>query len=240
MSSKPKFGQNIAHFLIIIAFVQAHALRLLCAWFRTCDDNTLDGFARQFHSVPVRSINGQADRHAMSFGQQTALNTAFGPVSGVRTGVFAAQGRFGHGPIHAQPGPIKARQLIKLRHTRLPQPQKDVGLNPDLIAIMCRRAGTQVGVVERFPLAASPQHIKNRIRALPIRDPRPSAPKAVRIHVDRQQWLQNRPQCIRNPKTGRGFVIGTSGTSSFGFTLCLHTPKYTPYSQEYQGGYSDR
>ena len=183
--------------------------------------------------MSIRALHGQTKRYPLPFGQQAALNTAFGTVGGVRSGVFAAQRGFGNRPIQAQPGPINALQSIKLLDAYLPQLEKHASLDPFLVTVMSGRARAQVGLVEGLPLTAGAQDVENRIRTLPVWYTWPSTTKPVRIHMDGQHWLQDRPEFIRNPKTGGGLVVGVSGPSSFGFISCFHAPYYTT-------SYSDR
>ena len=62
---------------------------------------------------------------------------------GLRPVFFPAQRRLGHRPIHAQPVPVDAVQVVKLLHARLPQLQKDAGLDPFLKAVVGGGLGAQ-------------------------------------------------------------------------------------------------
>jgi len=233
MRRKAEFRQDVAHLLEIVAFVQAHPLRLLSGRRWTFYHHALDRFACQFHIVAIGPRDRHTEGHAMPVGQQAAFDAALGTVGGVWPGVFSAQRRFGHRPVHAQPGPIYAFQFIELLHTRLPQLEKHPRRDPFLVTVVGGRTGAQLGFVEGFPLAASAQHVEDRIRTLPVGGAGPASSKAVRIHVNRQQRLQDGPQGVRNPKTGGGLVIGASGTRSFGVTFRFHATNYTT-------SYSDR
>jgi hypothetical protein len=76
-------------------------------------------------------------------------------------------------------------------------------------------AATQVRGVQRAPLTARAQDIKDSIGALPIRDPRPPAPKAMAVDMHWQQGLEDRPQCIRDPVAGRNFIHRRPGPLPF-------------------------
>jgi hypothetical protein len=108
-------------------------------------------------------------------------------------GIFTTQRGLAHRPIHAQPGPIYLFQFIKLLYPFLPQFEEHSGLNPLPVAVVPCRTGTQVGLVERFPLATGSQDVKNAVGTFSIRDTRASTPESVRIHVNRQQRLQDIP-----------------------------------------------
>jgi hypothetical protein len=49
--------------------------RLCRGWRWTFNHDTLDNFASQFYITPVRFLNGQAYRHTISCGQQTAFQS---------------------------------------------------------------------------------------------------------------------------------------------------------------------
>src|SRR5512135_1023794 len=94
---------------------------------------------------------------------------------------------------------------------------------------------TQLGVIQSLPLAARAQHVENGIGTVAIRHPWASSSKAMRFHVHRQQWLQLRPQLIRNAKSRRGAIIRGSLSFSFLGLLLAHTAYFTTFL-----GYSDR
>src|SRR5947209_13668345 len=120
---------------------------------------------------------------------------------------FPAQRRFGHRSVHTQPVPIDATEFIKLRDSGLPELEEDSGFDPLLKAIMGRRMRTQLGVIQGLPLAASSQDVENGIRTVAIRYPWASSPKAMRIHMHRQQRLQLCPQFIGDAKAGGGTIV---------------------------------
>jgi site-specific recombinase XerD len=148
---------------------------------------------------------------------------------------FPAQGRFGHRPVHTHPLPVNALEFIKLLKSGLPEFEEDSRPHPLLKAIMGRRMRTQLGLVERLPLASRSQDVENGIGAVTIRHAGASTAKAMRVDVDGQQRLQHRPQLIRDAEPRRGAIIwGPLSFSFLGF-LSLHTSYFTPFS-----GYSDR
>jgi len=84
-------------------------------------------------------------------------------------------------------------QVIKAFHSCLPEFQKHTGCHPLLKAVMGGRAGTQVGLIEGFPLTARAQHIENPIGTLAIRHTRTASAKAVRVLMLGQQRVKDRP-----------------------------------------------
>src|SRR5215831_9872968 len=92
MRGEPKCLQNIAHLLIVVAFVEAHALRLCCRWLWALDDQAIERRSHQFHVVPVGARHRQSNGDAMAVSQQTALDPAFGAIGGVGAGFFPRQG----------------------------------------------------------------------------------------------------------------------------------------------------
>jgi hypothetical protein len=103
--------------------------------------------------------------------------------------VRAAQRRFGHRAVHTQPGPVDTTQVIKMFHTSFPTREEDSGGDPLLKAVVCGGLGTQLGLVQRLPLAAGAQDIKDGISAAAIRRSWTATAKAVGIGVNRQQRL---------------------------------------------------
>src|SRR5262245_55394759 len=61
---EPEFRQQVADLLIVIAFVQAHALRLLWGRGWPLHRETGDCLPRHLEVIPVGALHGEADRHA--------------------------------------------------------------------------------------------------------------------------------------------------------------------------------
>ena len=154
----------------------------------------------------------QTDGHTMAFGQQAPLDPVFTAIRGVGARLFPTQRRFGRRAIHTGKRPVDALQFIELLHTRLPELENHIRLHPRLIPIMGGRCGT-IGLIQRLPLTTGAQDVEDGIGARPIRHTRPTAAETVRVHMDRQEGQQDRPQGIGNPKVGRRFVVSCTGTS---------------------------
>src|SRR5919109_4902763 len=93
-----------------------------------------------------------------------ARSVGFGPV------FFPPERRLGHRAVHAQPGPVNTLQLVKPGHTRLPEFQEDIRFHPGLKPVVGGGLGTQLGLVQGFPLASRPEDVKNGIGTATVRD----------------------------------------------------------------------
>lgn len=88
-------------------------------------------------------------------------------------------------------------------------------------------APTQIRGIQRPPLTARAQDIKDGIGTPAIRHPRSPTPEAMAVHVHGQQGLEDRPEFIRNPVAGRDFIHRRPGSLPF---LCFgrcHMVEYT-------------
>jgi len=88
---KAKFPQGVLHFLIVVAFVQTHPLRVVLGRTWPLHYQALYGLLNQSHVMPIGPCHGQADRYAVSFGQQAAFDTALGAVGGIGPRFFPLQ-----------------------------------------------------------------------------------------------------------------------------------------------------
>ena len=135
MGRKAKFFQNLAHRLIIIAFVQTHPLRLFWGWLRALHHHPLDGFAGQLHIVPVRPIHSQANGHTMPISQQAAFDPAFATVGGISPGFFPRLTGLCLAPRPYLTSPsrsrlarqIASRLLARASKTPQPRPTPEIG-----------------------------------------------------------------------------------------------------------------
>jgi hypothetical protein len=79
------------HFLVIVSFIHTHALPFLLCRLRPFDGNAFDRLFRHLEIVSVRSIDGDADRNALPFSEQTPFCPLFCAVSGIRPSFFPPQ-----------------------------------------------------------------------------------------------------------------------------------------------------
>ena len=80
MSGVAKRFHQVSYFTRIIPFIKTHTLFFPFRRFWPFYRNTFYRRLCHFAIMPIRSINGQANRDTACFGQQTAFNTCFGPV----------------------------------------------------------------------------------------------------------------------------------------------------------------
>src|SRR5262245_62474322 len=78
---------------------------------------------------------------------------------------FPPEGRLGHAPVHAQPGPVQALQVVVGHQAGFPHVLEDAGLDPLLEAVMGRRSRAELGGVEGLPLAAGAQDEEDGVHA---------------------------------------------------------------------------
>jgi hypothetical protein len=127
MPCKAKFLQGITDVLIVITFVQAHALWLLTRGLRALDNDAIERSPHQFHVMPVRPLNRQSKRHAVAFGQQAALDPAFGAVGRIGAGFFPRRVAPWSSP---RPCSARPNQSPSVRQTVLHPPSR---VSPELL-----------------------------------------------------------------------------------------------------------
>src|SRR6266699_1385040 len=88
MGRKAELAQEVAHLVIVIPFVQTHALWVVLGRLWTLDDDALDRRAHEFHIVTVGSLNRQTNGHPMSFREQAAFDSTLASIHGIRAGFF--------------------------------------------------------------------------------------------------------------------------------------------------------
>src|SRR5262249_55430393 len=92
---------------------------------------------------------------------------------GVLPVFFPPERGLAHRPVHAQPGPIDAHEVVVLQKARLPELQEEAGGDPLLEAVVGGRAGADVGGVQGLPLAAGAEHVEDGVQTIPVRSPGP-------------------------------------------------------------------
>src|SRR5262245_761494 len=126
MCGESKLRHDIAHFLIVVPFIETQALRLRRRWLRALDDEAVERGPHQFHIVPVSTSPHQSNRDTMALSQQTALDPAFGAIGGIGT---SSPPRVA--PWSARrPCSASASQCLAARHTGLPPLARGAGTRP--------------------------------------------------------------------------------------------------------------
>src|SRR5260221_9194229 len=153
MGGKAEVVEDIAYFLVIVSFIQAHPLRLCLCRFGPVYHGPRESRASQFHIMPIGSLDLHCNGHPMPLCKNAAFYPAFSTIGWVGTGFFSTQRSLGHGSIHAQPVPVQPMHLIKLFDSRLPQCKEDSCIHPCLKPIVRRRMRTQLCLTDGLPLA---------------------------------------------------------------------------------------
>src|ERR687895_772367 len=92
VGGEAKLGQQIAHFVVVIALIQAHPLRGCRARLRPRDRDTLDGLSGHLEVITIGALDRQADRHATAVGEHAALGAELAAVGWVPAHLFPPQG----------------------------------------------------------------------------------------------------------------------------------------------------
>jgi hypothetical protein len=91
MGNEVKSPEQPTHFIKVVSFIEAHALPFLLCRLRSFDRNTGDGFFGHLEIIPVRSVDGNADRDTLSFSEQAPFCPLFCAVNGIRPSFFPLQ-----------------------------------------------------------------------------------------------------------------------------------------------------
>jgi hypothetical protein len=92
MGREAKLMQDVAHLVIVVAFVQTQPLWLIVRRVGSLNDKALESGAHQFHVMPISAVQHQTNREAVAFGQQTAFAVALAAIGRVRPCFFPYRG----------------------------------------------------------------------------------------------------------------------------------------------------
>jgi hypothetical protein len=115
MSGICKLFHQGSYLTRIIRLIQTHALWFLRRRFWANHRNTLQRCFNHLAVMPVRPGHRQANRHTVSFRQQTALNASFGPIRRIGTGFFPRPAGLCSS---RHPWIATTNQFLSTRHTR--------------------------------------------------------------------------------------------------------------------------
>ena len=131
-----------------------------------------------------------------------ARSVGFSPV------FFPPEGCLGHAPVHTQPVPIDALEVVVLEQSCLPQGQEHARHYPFLEAVVRRGAWAELGGIECFPLTTGAEYEEDGVQANTVWGARPATAEPMPIHMDRQVTLDVSPQFIGDtPISGNTTVI---------------------------------
>jgi len=136
---------------------------------------------------------------------------------------FPPERRFGHAPVHAQPGPIDPFPLVIGQQTGLPHLLEDTGRDPFLEAVMGGGTRTKDRRVQSFPLTAGAEYEKNGLHAHAVGSPRPTAAEAMRVFVFGKQQGDTFPQIVRDMPLVHDGHIHKAG-AVHGYVSCAQLP----------------
>src|SRR4051794_24179549 len=108
----------------------------------------------------------------------------------------------GHAPVHAQPGPVDAPEVVELQEARPPELQEDAGGGPLLEPVVGGGGGADAGGVQRLPLAAGVQEEEDGVEAVAVGPGRAAAAEAVGVDALRQVVAQLLPQVVGDEPLG--------------------------------------
>lgn len=94
VGGEAELGGELAYFVVVVAAVEAEALRLLRGRLRPLDRDRLDRLACQLEVVAIRTRRADPDRDALALAEEAsfrpflALSVGFGPVSSPPNGAL--------------------------------------------------------------------------------------------------------------------------------------------------------
>ena len=132
-----------------------------------------------------------------------------------------------HRPIHREPVPVDATQLLKLLDASSPEFDEDARPHPLLKAVMRGRVRTQLGLIQRLPLATRSQDGEDGIRTVAIRRSWASPPKRCVFTCTGSSGCNTTHHSseMRNPVVVR--LFGVRSRSRF-LVACLFIPPMLP------------
>jgi hypothetical protein len=120
MGGAPELDQQVADLIIVIAFVQAHPLRMLSRRLRPLHEDTRDHLPRHLEVIAVRTRHGEADGYAVTLGEEAPFGPDFPAIGRMLADLFPRQAGPWSSP---HPWPAMPSQCP-------PWPQRPRGLAP--------------------------------------------------------------------------------------------------------------
>lgn len=127
---------------------------------------------------------------------------------------FPPEGRLGHAPVHAQPGPVDAFHGVVDHQPGLPHLLEEAGSHPLLEAVVGGGAGDEAGGVQGLPLAAGAQDEEDGLQAVAVAAARPAAAEAVGVFPPGDQGLDEGPEVVIQPPGFRDKSVGHARSSN--------------------------
>jgi hypothetical protein len=118
---------------------------------------------------------------------------------------FPPEGCLGHAPVHAQPFPVDALQVVVVQQAELPHLEEDALPDPQLEAVVGGGTGAEFGGVQCLPLAAGAQDVEDGIQTDAIRSRGPAAAETMGVDSLGDADVQLLPEIIGDtPVLGDG------------------------------------
>src|SRR5262245_36730757 len=111
--SEAKLLQEIPDLVIVVAFIQAQALRRLRGRVWPLGSHTLKSLTRHFEVIAIRAVDGEPNWDALPVGEQAALGARFPAIGGILAHLFPPQGALWSSP---RPWLATPRQCPARRH----------------------------------------------------------------------------------------------------------------------------
>jgi site-specific DNA recombinase len=200
MQGKAEFVRQLAHLVVIVAFVHTQVLGCFRRGLRPVNGDRLDGLTHQLVIVAIGAGGDDGERDASSVRQQRALHPPLAAIRWVGAGFFPTQRRLSHGPVECQPTPIDAGEFVIGQQTLVPEGGEDPRRRPFLEAPMGRGGRADASRVQGIPLTAGAQHEEDRVHRLAVRHPRVVTAQRM-VRPRRQQRFHLLPQHIRQAPT---------------------------------------
>jgi len=173
-------SDSLMHIFIIIALVSAKVLLDLFG-IRAINHDRNDQIIGRPLVVFIGSSHVQSQRCAVFIDQQMNLTALFASICGISARFFTTQGRRAGSAVNGLPFPANLPFRLIIQDHCSHHVGKDAPLLPGLKAFMDHTTGDSKPVlVNRFPLAASPQHIPNPMQSRSVLSPRTARSSSFR------------------------------------------------------------
>jgi len=109
---------------------------------------------------------------------------------------FPPEGRLGHAPVQAQPGPVDLLEVVVFVKAHLPHLEEDALPDPLLEAVVGGGPGAELGGVQGLPLAASAEAEEDGIHADAVGGAGLATPEGVSVDAGGDADLDLGPEVI--------------------------------------------
>ena len=200
MGNEMKSFEQSPHFIVIVSFIKAQALRMFGGGRRPLDRDAFNGFLGDLEIVLVRTRYGASYGYSTPVGQETSFYALLGAVSGIGASFFPRERRLAHRPIHRTEAPINAFQLVISFQALLPELPEHSCLAPLLESAVGRARGAEACYVQSVPLASRFEHEEDGVHRAPVINTLSVAPQRVMGDVLWQERFDLFPESVGDEK----------------------------------------